>query len=235
MKNARHNIFSLGIKLIALIGIILAVLIVRDNYGGWQSGMQKVFPFNIIIKQRDWVSQGAADFHINHTQPSFTDIAALVEKNTPMSDNAIQGYMIYYYSVLERFPDSDQANSMLGYLYFWKGDFKEAERYYKKAVQLAPAVFWHHYNLGIIYFSEGRAEEATASFNKALRANGQLTVEQASKSVIYSQIARAMDNKSYNLVQSVESRYKSTGRVLSYLKKNTPVAEIKPLLKPQLF
>ncbi|MCA9398543.1 MAG: tetratricopeptide repeat protein [Candidatus Omnitrophica bacterium] len=235
MKTASHNIFSLGIKLTALIGIILAILIVRDNYWGWRSGTQKFFPFNVIIKQRDWVSQGAADFHINHTQPSFADIAASVEKNTAMSDSSIQDYIIYYYSVLERFPDSDQANSMLGYLYFWRGDLKEAERYYKKAVKLAPAVFWHHYNLGIIYFSEGRVEEATASFNGALQANGQLTVEQASKSVIYAQIARAMDNKSYNLVQSVEGGHKSAGRFLSYLKRNTPIAEIKPLLKPQLF
>jgi tetratricopeptide (TPR) repeat protein len=69
--------------------------------------------------------------------------------------------------------ESNGTNSSWGYLflaeaYNEKGDIKQAEVFYQRAVGLAPDVDWMHFRLGRFYESQSRSSEAEQAYRRML-------------------------------------------------------------------
>src|ERR1017187_4367819 len=69
--------------------------------------------------------------------------------------------------VLAQFPDSDQANEMLGQALLNQNRTSEALAYAQHAVEVAPSAETHR-NLGIVLAQAGKIQEAVGEFNLAL-------------------------------------------------------------------
>src|ERR1035438_8918436 len=70
--------------------------------------------------------------------------------------------------VLAQFPDSDQANEMLGQALLNQNRTSEALAYAQHAVEVAPSAETHR-NLGIALAQAGKIQEAVGEFNLALQ------------------------------------------------------------------
>ena len=59
----------------------------------------------------------------------------------------------------------------MGNAYKEAGRLEEAERSYKKAIEIAPEFLWGHNNLAGIYFYTGRIKEAEAACLRVIEIN----------------------------------------------------------------
>ncbi|GIW48179.1 MAG: lipoprotein [Deltaproteobacteria bacterium] len=62
----------------------------------------------------------------------------------------------------------DRAFTSLGVAYFRKGDLDKAYEYYRKSLELNPALVYTHNELGKLYMALGREQEAVEEFKKAV-------------------------------------------------------------------
>ena len=66
----------------------------------------------------------------------------------------------------------------MGSLYLKKQEWDEAEKYYKKQIELAPLSANTHHSMGSLYLNRGRFQEALAEFKETNRLrNGYGTLE----------------------------------------------------------
>jgi tetratricopeptide (TPR) repeat protein len=72
-----------------------------------------------------------------------------------------------YLRIVELRPDLAEAQANLGRLYFQQQQFKDAERYLKKASKLKPNLAGPHFFLGVLSFNERRYREALTHLKKA--------------------------------------------------------------------
>lgn len=63
----------------------------------------------------------------------------------------------------------ERAYVNMGWAYYKKKDYKEAELNLRKAIQSAPDFFIAHYNLGILYRDTGNYKEAIKEFKLAIK------------------------------------------------------------------
>jgi tetratricopeptide (TPR) repeat protein len=68
-------------------------------------------------------------------------------------------------------PDDAITRTLLGSLYAHVGRVIEAERQYRRAIEIDPAVWTAHYNLGAALQSSGRIETAVSEYRSALAIN----------------------------------------------------------------
>ena len=79
--------------------------------------------------------------------------------------------LIFWQAAVKNSPHSPLANLNLGVMYYFNGDFINAEKYYLASLALNPNEPMVHNNLGIIYMSQKKFKEAKAEFNKELEIN----------------------------------------------------------------
>mgnify|MGYP001617221939 CR=1 FL=1 len=65
------------------------------------------------------------------------------------------------------FPDNAMAYNLLGWSQSRNGDFREAEKNLKKALELDPNLVGAHYNLGKLYEASGNLNDALKAYEKA--------------------------------------------------------------------
>ncbi len=83
--------------------------------------------------------------------------------------NIIWGKPIDFFRDILRYePDSVRINNNLGNLYFDKGDVKDAQYYYEKAVETEDIFPQPHFNLGSILQSQGDIFGAVKEYEKAI-------------------------------------------------------------------
>ena len=70
--------------------------------------------------------------------------------------------------VVSKSPNKARAYNNLGYVYSERGWFQEAEKAFKKALQLRPDHPGTHYNLGNLYLSMGQLDMAIEEYQKAI-------------------------------------------------------------------
>lgn len=63
----------------------------------------------------------------------------------------------------------ERAYMNMGWAYYKKKNYRDAEFNLKKAIQIAPDFFIAHYNLGILYRDTGKYKEAIKSFKLAIK------------------------------------------------------------------
>ena len=84
----------------------------------------------------------------------------------------------------------------LGIAYLKKGEYENALKEFKKALQQAPESPWSHFNLAIIYIFWGREEEARASAAKCMElAPSYITVGMFSNAASRCKVDKAFYNK----------------------------------------
>ena len=69
----------------------------------------------------------------------------------------------------ELWPDSVEAHSNLGNIFYYQGQHEQAEACYRRALRLKPESAWVLNNLGNVLCHLGRHEEARAACEQAVR------------------------------------------------------------------
>jgi len=89
-------------------------------------------------------------------------------------------------------PESTFAGN-LGWAYYVKGDFGNAEKYTKEAKELSKTDSTPRNNLGLIYFSQGRYDDALVNFNEASELNKQSIVLPYFLALTYNRLGKDED------------------------------------------
>jgi tetratricopeptide (TPR) repeat protein len=84
---------------------------------------------------------------------------------------------------------------ILGRAYIAKGEYENALKEHKKALQRAPESPWCHFDLAITYIFLGRDEEARASAAKCMELAPYITVGIASKDLSSCKMDKAFFNE----------------------------------------
>ena len=93
----------------------------------------------------------------------------------------------FYKNILTYEPKNVRINNNLGNQYFNQGDMKQAEFYYRKAVESEGAFAQPHFNIGSILQSRGDIKGAIAEFNKAIEIDPSFYYPYQNLAVIYAQ------------------------------------------------
>ena len=102
--------------------------------------------------------------------------------------NIVWGKPIEFYkNILTYEPKNVRINNNLGNQYFNRGDMKQAEFYYRKAVESEGAFAQPHFNIGSILQSRGDIKGAIAEFNKAIEIDPSFYYPYQNLAVIYAQ------------------------------------------------
>ena len=103
----------------------------------------------------------------------------------------------FYKNILKYEPDSARINNNLGNVYFNQRDRKQAEFYYRKAVESGDAFAQPYYNLGSILQSQGDIFGAMRLYEKAIEINPNFYYPYQNLAVIYAQqgnLTKAIEN-----------------------------------------
>lgn len=105
---------------------------------------------------------------LNFMMPTNYDyLLDLEKKHQPADREKIRGYIEFYLKVIEVLPERADAYGMLGFCYYYLGDFESAVKAYQEALRLKPEEFWFSYNLGAIYYNLKAYSQARVYFNKS--------------------------------------------------------------------
>ncbi len=74
----------------------------------------------------------------------------------------------YFENAVKHSPELAYAHRDLGAAYYFSGRTEEAEREYKKTIEINPKELFIHNNLGVLYLNSNRYNEAEAEFNKEI-------------------------------------------------------------------
>lgn len=76
-----------------------------------------------------------------------------------------------------------------GFAAYESGDFDEAEKLFRAAIELDPEQYWAYNNLGAVLLYKGQVEEAIEMFEKSVEVNSKATDTGAA-----ARVKKAMDN-----------------------------------------
>lgn len=87
--------------------------------------------------------------------------------NTNRYDDAVNEFRAALTDIL--YPTPERAYANIGWAYYKKKNFRDAEFNYKKALGITPDFFIAHFNLGLLYYDGGRYSEAVKRFKLAIK------------------------------------------------------------------
>jgi Flp pilus assembly protein TadD len=142
---------------------------------------------------------------------------------------------------VEKHPNSNTANALMGVVYMEAGMDQEALKYLEKAVELLPSDYQSRNNLGIIYGRIGQPEKALKELETAIWLKPEEDTIKINLSVYYlrknefqkaEEILKYLINKNYNNSASLRFRlamvYKEAGRFESALAELNKSSELAP-------
>ena len=110
---------------------------------------------------------------INNVIPNSTDfendelsLLALVNKN--YQEKNFTGALNYLTKLTITFPNKPEYFSGMAIIQKIMGDYLEAEKNYKKSIEIDPRLYEGYYNLGILVYEQGKINEAVTYFWKAI-------------------------------------------------------------------
>jgi len=120
----------------------------------------------------DKIKFGLGLRQLNFMMPSSFNVLLEIEKSHSVDDTQkLIPYFEFYSKVIELMPQRADAQGMLGFCYYYWGDFQSAVDAYEKAQRLFPQHFWFYYNLGAIYYNLKNYNKAYENFKKASEVN----------------------------------------------------------------
>lgn len=116
----------------------------------------------------DKIKFGIGLRQLNFMMPPSYDVLLEIEKSHSVNDKQkLIPYFEFYDKVVELMPQRADAYGMLGFCYYYWGDFSSAIQAYEKAQSIFPKHFWFYYNLGAIYYNLKNYTKAYENFKKA--------------------------------------------------------------------
>lgn len=85
------------------------------------------------------------------------------------NSNDLRGPLRYFQNLSKVYPKAGVVLSTLGYCAFYMGDYPQAVKYYKQAINEEPDNFALYYNLGTVYFYAGNFLESVEVFKQGLQ------------------------------------------------------------------
>ncbi|MCB0219201.1 MAG: tetratricopeptide repeat protein [Chrysiogenetes bacterium] len=172
------------------------VLVWTDTIRFWADAAQKS-----RIKSRPYYNLGTALTEAGKNRNAIAAFATLFQRNAYDRDahlniaNAMlqsgwtdMAAKIYKDNVLNLDPDNAEARYNLGVIAEQKGNYKEAEQYYKEALHLKPEMTDAGIKLGIFYFSRDEPRVALKYFEDALAQRPDDPLAHQYLALIYSQM-----------------------------------------------
>lgn len=113
------------------------------------------------------LNQGVGDYSSKPRVPTeFKDVAEEAVKL--FASRQFDAAAAKYQMVLNAYPDSLYALSNLGVVRFQQGNYPEAEKMLREAVQVAPQDAFSHSILGIVLYQQGKYDEAVSILTRAV-------------------------------------------------------------------
>ena len=72
-----------------------------------------------------------------------------------------------YLEIINKEPGNHQAYNKIGLIYSGKGDFENAEKYFKNAIIVNNNYYEAYFNLGLLYYNHSKFEEALDYYKRA--------------------------------------------------------------------
>ena len=179
-----------------------------------------IFLFSLLF-----VDYGRIKYHIKAVTlsrfmpASFRELIEFVNDPRSAPKAKLQEYVQYYEKVVDFLPTArGEAYEILGFCYYYLGQYRQSLTAYIKASRINPKFFWPHYNLGVIYFERGYYEKAVESFDKALATKLNDNFDVINNSKVFNPILMS----SYQFISETMLRLKTAYRdshvllVLSY-------------------
>lgn len=133
---------------------------------------------------------------LNHDIPPFDNLLLFAKNPEGSNKEDLSQYIQYYQKVVSLFPEMGEAYHILGYCYYYSGEYERSVSSYQKAIELKPELFWDYYNLGLILFKAGQFENAVPFFVKAVSFKPKEIMNQVVTSPAFRQI---MASEKFNL------------------------------------
>ncbi len=192
-----------------LIPALFLVVVIRGEDSPIRKELSALPLFSLLISERDEIKGRARMTVLNHAIPPAGYLAQILDHPPSFKREVVSGYngyLDYYKKVIEYFPNNADAYAMMGFCYYYLGEFQNAISWYQKAVYLNPQFFWNYYNLGVLYFHQGQYARAVGEFKKALSLKWEGTVKIIYLSKVYQQIFSSYE-KGYDVQKELKKGY----------------------------
>jgi len=134
---------------------------------------------------------------LNYMMPKSYDYLIELEDFKRRPSKELHRYRLYYEKMIDTFPKSSDAQSLLGFCYFHSNRYDKAIAAYQKAIAINDKIFWYPYNLGTIYYKKRQFKDAIAMFKQALATKPKHAIiyANASEKVLLPIIIKAEDQE----------------------------------------
>lgn len=200
MVDKSNKLFHWVLGILMLAGSLYFMIQVRDRspHGGLLGLFQKEHQ-QVVLKAKYET--------LNHNIPSFAELWFLIQNPGERPNDDLKEYISYYQMVHTLFPHQyPETYALLGFCFYYNGQFKKARLAYQKFYQLNPDFFWAPYNLAILALKERKFPLAARYFTEAIEKSPKDTFEFIARSHIYGQILQSR-NLNYSLGDSYKNSY----------------------------
>lgn len=211
--------------------MVITVIIIREPKNSVRMHLFKVPVFSALIKERNETYFRAKMTELNLKKPSPEYLVKFIFDVDRQSPGALNDYIKFYELVSKYFPDTGEAYGLIGYCYFYSGEYQKAKEFFIQANQLMPDHFWFIFNLVMVSLKMNNVEEAKVYLQSADQLNYnafEKTLQSISESIIYQDVLSRVEGASVdylrnNLVQgyqTMDQMKKNSQRLSEFIKQN---------------
>ena len=132
---------------------------------------------------------------LNRLMPSLDTMVDFIVRDKPLKKETLNDYLMYYQNFNAIAPGRADVYGMLGFCYYYLGQYEKAIANYEQATVFNPHFFWFYYNLTTIYFKQGKYQKAIEYSEMAIDSNRKTAVSFLNISKPYADLARLIENR----------------------------------------
>ena len=195
---------------------IFLLSVICQDLGKLKNRLSDNFLISHIRIEREQVKNKARIMTLNQLMPMFDPLLTFL-KDPHYFDHGrnTKEFIDYYKKVVEYMPRNADAYGMLGFFYYYCGNYEKAVASYQKAIELNGYFFWFYYDLGVICFKNSRYAEAIKFFKKALEQRPEIALKIISSSPIYTSIIKGSSHFDYPMDAALKAAYMNSYKLLA--------------------
>ena len=162
---------------------------------------------------------------LNNLMPDNFDYWAAVAQDQASPDiGQFKQSTQYYYKLVKLFAEDTAAMNMMGYIYFYSGEWEKAKKMYLQSARVNPADGGTQYNLGQIYFLQKNYPKAEEYFKRYLVSSSEASIQFIYSARAYLPIRKSIPQfeRFIEKKKQEESNWASSLLALSVYLKNFP-------------
>ncbi len=140
--------------------VMVIIVIIREPQHPAREFLGKCPGFSQLIKERNATQTKAQLIELQMKQPVFDHLIKFIFEADRSKPEYLNDYLAYYRRIIEFFPETSDAYGVLGYCYFYLGDFEKSREAFFQARNLNKKYFWYSYDLGMVNFKLNNVDEA---------------------------------------------------------------------------